>query len=125
MEIIRRARAGVVTALDACGAFEWVALSYLGFSALLMILFRKNLPRAGHLLEIHVTVVALIFLLIISAQQSLNANWGRGLIGRILRVVPGLVSAGCFLFVLKNWARWNNWCIKAGAIHGCSASIAG
>ncbi len=45
MEIVRRVRAGVVAAFDACGAFEWVALSYLGFSGLLMIVFR-NICRA-------------------------------------------------------------------------------
>ena len=101
MEIIRRARAGAVAAFDACGAFEWVALSYLGFSGLLMILFHKNLLRAGHLLEIHASVVAIIFALVISARRSLNAKWGQGLFGRILRVVRDWYPQAIFLFCFE------------------------
>nr|HEV7953243.1 hypothetical protein [Candidatus Acidoferrales bacterium] len=101
MEVIRRSRASVAAALDDCGAFEWVALSYLGFSGLLMILFRKNLPRAGRLLEIHVSVVALIFVLIIFARRSLTANWGRGLFGRILRIMRDWYPQAIFLFCFE------------------------
>lgn len=98
---IGRVRAGIVTALDGCGAFEWVALSYLGFSGLLMIAFRKNLPRAGRLLEIHASVVALIFVLLISARQSLSAKWGRGPFGRILRVMRDWYPQAVFLFCFE------------------------
>jgi membrane-associated phospholipid phosphatase len=101
MEIIRRIRAAVVAALDACGAFEWVALSYLGFSGLLMIVFAKHLPRAGRLLEIHASVIVAIFALAISARRSLNANWGRGTFGRILRVVRDWYPQAVFLFCFE------------------------
>src|SRR5580693_69451 len=101
MEIIRRIRACAVATLDACGAFEWVALSYLGFSGLLMILFRKNLPRAAHLLEIHAIAVALIFALVISARYSLTANWGQGQFGRILRVIRDWYPQAVFLFCFE------------------------
>jgi membrane-associated phospholipid phosphatase len=101
MEIIRRVRTGIVAALDDCGAFEWVALSYLGFSGLLMILFRKNLPRVERLLEIHAVVVALIFALIISARRSLTTNWGQGIFGRILRVMRDWYPQAIFLFCFE------------------------
>jgi membrane-associated phospholipid phosphatase len=101
MEIIRRIRAGVTAAFDVCGAFEWVALSYLGFSGLLMILFHENLPRAGHLLKIHATVIVAIFALILSARQSLTANWGRGTFGRILRVARDWYPQAVFLFCFE------------------------
>jgi membrane-associated phospholipid phosphatase len=90
-----------VTALDACGAFEWVALSYLGFSGLLMIVFRRNLPRAGRLLEVHASVVALILALVLAAQQSLTANWGRGPLGRTLRVMRDWYPQAVFLFCFE------------------------
>jgi membrane-associated phospholipid phosphatase len=101
MEIIRRIRAAVAVAFDACGAFEWVALSYLGFSGLLMIVFHENLSRAGHLLTIHACVIATIFVLVFSARQSLNANWGRGTFGRILRVVRDWYPQAVFLFCFE------------------------
>jgi hypothetical protein len=102
VEIVRGGRTGVVaTVLDACGAFEWVALSYLGFSGLLMILFQKNLPRAAHLLVIHGIVIIAILALIISARRSLNANWGRGTFGRILRVTRDWYPQAVFLFCFE------------------------
>jgi membrane-associated phospholipid phosphatase len=101
MEIIRRIRAGVVAALDACGAFEWVALSYLGFSGLLMIVFRKNLPRAGRLLEIHAGVMALILALVFAARRSLSAVWRWGSLGRILRVMRDWYPQAVFLFCFE------------------------
>jgi membrane-associated phospholipid phosphatase len=98
---ISRIRAAVVAALDACGAFEWVALSYLGFSGLLMILFAKNLPRAGRLLEIHASVMTAILTLVTAARHSLSANWGRGALGRTVRVMRDWYPQAVFLFCFE------------------------
>jgi membrane-associated phospholipid phosphatase len=98
---IRRGRTAFVAALDACGAFEWVALSYLGFSGLLMIGFSKNLSRAGRLLEIHAGVTAAIFALVVSARRSLNAQRGRRPLGRILRVVRDWYPQAVFLYCFE------------------------
>jgi membrane-associated phospholipid phosphatase len=98
---ISRAKAAVVAALDACGAFEWVALSYLGFSGLLMILFAKNLPRAGRLLEIHASVVTAILTLATAARRSLSASWGRGALGRTVRVMRDWYPQAVFLFCFE------------------------
>jgi len=98
---IRKARAAVVGALDACGAFEWVALSYLGFSGLLMILFAKNLPRAGRLLEIHASAAATILALVTAERRSLSAGWGRGALRRIVRVMRDWYPQAVFLFCFE------------------------
>jgi len=66
-----------------------------------MIAFAKNLPRAGHLLKIHACAVAAIFVLVISARQSLTANWGRSAFGRILRVVRDWYPQAVFLFCFE------------------------
>ena len=99
--LIRRGRDAAVAAFDACGAFEWVALSYLGFSGLLMILFAKNLPRAGRLLTMHVGVIAAILVLVSVARRSVTANWGRGQAGRVLRVVRDWYPQAIFLFCFE------------------------
>jgi membrane-associated phospholipid phosphatase len=98
---ISRARAAFVAALDACGAFEWVALSYLGFSGLLMILFAKNVPRAGRLLEIHASAVTAILTLVTAARSSLSANWGRGALGQTVRVMRDWYPQAVFLFCFE------------------------
>ncbi|HLW99012.1 MAG TPA: phosphatase PAP2 family protein [Candidatus Acidoferrales bacterium] len=66
----QRVRVAVHTILEACGAFEWVALSYLGLSGLLMILFCKHLPRAGRLLAIHSGFTAAVVGLVTFVRQS-------------------------------------------------------
>src|SRR5579864_5571083 len=98
---IRGVRGTVVAALDACGAFEWVALSYLGFSGLLMIVFRRNLPRAGRLLEIHGSMMALILALVFAARRSVTARWGSGPLERTLRVVRDWYPQAVFLFCFE------------------------
>jgi membrane-associated phospholipid phosphatase len=98
---IRRTRAAIVCVMDASGAFEWVALSYLGFSGLLMLLFAKNLPRAGRLLEIHASVVTAVLAVVGSARISLATRWGRGQIGRTLRVMRDWYPQALFLFCFE------------------------
>jgi len=50
-------------AWTACGAFEWVALSYLGISSLLMVLFSQNLAHPWRLLALQFFVAAVLFAL--------------------------------------------------------------
>jgi len=47
----------------ACGAFEWVALGYLGMSSALIVLFADNLAHPMHLVGAQFVVAALIFVL--------------------------------------------------------------
>jgi membrane-associated phospholipid phosphatase len=96
----RRARAAIIALLEACGAFELVALSYLGLSGLLIALFWRNLPRAGRLFTIHAGVIGFVVALLISARRATNSPLGRGWAARFLLWLrdwyPQLVFLFCF-----------------------------
>ncbi len=47
----------------ACGAFEWIALGYLGLSSVLIALFAENLAHPGRLIATQAGVAALILIL--------------------------------------------------------------
>jgi membrane-associated phospholipid phosphatase len=47
----------------ACGAFEWVALGYLGISSVLIMLFAGNLAHPVRILGVQVCVTALVLVL--------------------------------------------------------------
>lgn len=53
----------LTAAWDACGAFEWVALGYLGISSLLIAAFHEHLRNPLTLLALQATGAAVIFLL--------------------------------------------------------------
>lgn len=53
----------LAAAWSACGTFEYVALTYLGISSALIILFAENLPHPLRLLEIRAIVAATILVL--------------------------------------------------------------
>jgi membrane-associated phospholipid phosphatase len=95
-----RLRSAVTSVFAACGAFEWVALSYLGFSGLLMVLFVHNLPCAGRMLAIHAGVVAFVLALVGSAERVAISSWGNRRAGRFLLWLrhwyPQLVFLFCF-----------------------------
>jgi membrane-associated phospholipid phosphatase len=54
---------------DACGAFEWVTLTYLSFLNTLIFIFRKNLSAAPRYLLIHFCLSAGILLLAWAARR--------------------------------------------------------
>src|SRR5439155_20955620 len=47
----------------ACGAFEWIALGYLGLSSMLITIFAQNLARPARLIATQAGVAALILIL--------------------------------------------------------------
>jgi membrane-associated phospholipid phosphatase len=57
-------------AWEACGAFEWVALSYLALSGLLIALFAENLQHPARLLALQFLVVIVILGLCLAAERS-------------------------------------------------------
>jgi membrane-associated phospholipid phosphatase len=57
-----------------CREFEWAALSYLGFSSLLVVLFAGNLAHPGRILEMQLFVASLILLLCRVTPR--NTDWG-------------------------------------------------
>jgi membrane-associated phospholipid phosphatase len=78
-------------AWTACGAFERVALGYLGLSSALMVIFAENLAHPLRLL----------------AMQALVA----GLILTLCRVAANVVTDGDsrFTFAQKFWHFWRHW----------------
>jgi membrane-associated phospholipid phosphatase len=98
--IARRARAALIALLDACGAFEWVAVSYLGLSGLLMILFAKNLPRAARLLGIHGGFAAAVLALTFFGGKSPAAE-NRTVGARVLQAIRTWYPQAVFLFCFE------------------------
>lgn len=62
-ELIQRLRQELSAAWDACGAFEWVALGYLGVSSVLIAMFAENVPHPVKLIGAQAFVAFLILLL--------------------------------------------------------------
>jgi membrane-associated phospholipid phosphatase len=62
-KIMRGVMQELAAAWEACGAYEWMALGYLGVCSALVAIFRRNLGHPGHLLELNVIVAGLILAL--------------------------------------------------------------
>jgi membrane-associated phospholipid phosphatase len=60
----------LAAAWAACGAFEWIALSYLGLSSLLITLFAENLAHPLRLIGAQALVAAIIFVLCRAGAKS-------------------------------------------------------
>ncbi len=58
--------------LRACGAFEWVTISYLGWTLALLCLCHRNIPHAGRYFAIHSTIAVGIVWLARMAARSPN-----------------------------------------------------
>jgi membrane-associated phospholipid phosphatase len=112
---VERARAAVIGFLEGCGAFEWVAFSYLGFSGFLMMLFWRNLPRVGKVISIHVGFIAGVITLVAAARRPTLRSPGVTKSGRVLQVMrdwyPQVVFLFCFeeLGPLAQMVR-KGWC---------------
>jgi membrane-associated phospholipid phosphatase len=62
----------------ACGTFEWVALSYLGFSAVLMAVFAENLAHPLRLIATQISVAALILTMCRVEARAADSAASRG-----------------------------------------------
>jgi len=99
--VVHRVRASAIALLDACGAFEWVAASYLGLSGLLMMIFAKNLPRAARLLSIHGGFIAAVLALAFFGRKSQPATEDRTALARFLQAVRIWYPQAVFLFCFE------------------------
>jgi membrane-associated phospholipid phosphatase len=61
-------------AWSACGAFEWLALSYLATTSLLFLIFAANLIHPYRLIGIQALVTALILLLVLMQTRSARCD---------------------------------------------------
>ncbi|HET8925409.1 MAG TPA: phosphatase PAP2 family protein [Candidatus Acidoferrum sp.] len=79
-------------AWTACGAFEWVAVGYLGFSCALIVMFAGNLAHPLRLIGVQALVAAMILILSRrAARVAEQAEW-RG-----------------ETFSSKFWRFWRHW----------------
>jgi membrane-associated phospholipid phosphatase len=101
--IARVLRLELAAAWAACGAFEWVALGYLGLSSVLIVAFAENV---AHPLELIVTqafvAVVILSLCWIEARVGLGADWEPVGEKRTAR-------NGCPTFLQKFWHFWRHW----------------
>jgi membrane-associated phospholipid phosphatase len=98
---VQRVRAAVVGFLEGCGAFEWVALSYLGLSGFLVMLFWRNLPRAGRLLSIHFAFMAGVIGLLAATRRAALTNAAGTRWARVLQAVRDWYLQAVFLFCFE------------------------
>ena len=82
------------------GAFEWVALSYLGFSGALMVIYHKNLARPAFHIAVHFGVAVAILVITNVAYCTGRGEFSRPRIAMCLSWVrdwyPQAVLLFCF-----------------------------
>lgn len=92
----------VAEAWATCGAFEWVALGYLGFSSALIALFARNLTHPLLLIALQSFVAFVIFsLCLVEARSTRSANFA----------LDRMKAArnGCGTIAQKWWHFWRHW----------------
>lgn len=92
-ELLEAGQRELTAAWKACGLLEWVALSYLGISAVLIVLFAKNVPHPLRLL----------------ATQGLVAAMILALCGTAVKVTAGAVAGPASTAAQKFWHFWRHW----------------
>lgn len=75
-----------------CGAFEWIALGYLGLSSVLVALFAENLAHPVRLLSTQAAVAALILLVCRAGEKT-----------------PNQFDKAGTAFASKFWHFWRHW----------------
>ena len=93
----------ISAARAACGMFEFVALSYLGFSAALIALFAENLAHPFRLIGTQAFVAAVILVLCgVEARVAERAEWSDGAGRKTDRNV-------CRTLSHRFWHFWRFW----------------
>jgi membrane-associated phospholipid phosphatase len=87
--------------LEPCGAFEWVALFYLGLSGALMLIFHQNLAHAALHIAAHFGVMAAILLIVNFADGSSRGGLSRSRIAPTLRWLRNWYPQAIFLFCFE------------------------
>ncbi len=76
----------------ACGAYEWIAFTYLGISSVLILLFAENLAHPFRLLGVRLILVALVLALCTVAARA-----------------KARAAAGGRSFGPRWWHFWRHW----------------
>jgi membrane-associated phospholipid phosphatase len=86
--------------LEPCGAFEWVALSYLGLSGALMFIFHQNLPHPALNIARHFGVFAAI-LVLVNVADRVSRGEPRSRLAQTLTWVRDWYPQALFLFCFE------------------------
>jgi membrane-associated phospholipid phosphatase len=87
--------------LEPCGAFEWVALFYLGLSGALMLIFHENLAHPALHITTHFGVFAAILVIVNIADRVRCGELSRFRIARTLSWVRDWYPQAVFLFCFE------------------------
>jgi membrane-associated phospholipid phosphatase len=87
--------------LEPCGAFEWVALSYLGLSGALMLIFHENLAHPALHITVHFGVFAAILVIVNVADRVSRGEVSHFRIARALGWVGDWYPQAVFLFCFE------------------------
>ncbi len=94
-----RGRSLAIAVFEPLGAFEWVALSYLGFSGALMVIFHKNLERPTLRIAEHFGVAVAILVITNAAYRTIRGGHSRGVTSSLSWIrdwYPQAVFLFCF-----------------------------
>jgi membrane-associated phospholipid phosphatase len=96
-----RARGLASAVLEPCGAFEWVALFYLGLSGALMLVFHKNLPHPASNIAAHFGVFGAILIIVNVADRVSRDELPRSRLAQTLTWVRDWYPQALFLFCFE------------------------
>jgi hypothetical protein len=100
-EVFIRSHSLANAVFEPLGAFEWVALSYLGFSGALMVIFHKNLERPAFHIAEHIGVAVAILVITSVAYRTSRGESSRPRIARSLSWVRDWYPQAVFLFCFE------------------------
>jgi membrane-associated phospholipid phosphatase len=98
---VARARAGAIWA--ACGAFEWVALGYLGVTSALILIFAGNVAHPARLLGVQALVALLILALCHAEANSWTSTATSATSSGNARGISSLT------LTQRCWHLWRHW----------------
>jgi membrane-associated phospholipid phosphatase len=100
-EVFIRGHSLANAVFEPLGAFEWVALSYLGFSGILMVIFHENLERPAFHIAEHIGVAVAILVIINAAYRTSRGECSQPRIARSLSWVRDWYPQAAFLFCFE------------------------
>lgn len=100
-EVFIRGHSLANAVFEPLGAFEWVALSYLGFSGALMVIFHENLERPAFHIAEHIGVAVAILVIVNVAYRTSRGECSQPRIARSLSWVRDWYPQAVFLFCFE------------------------
>jgi membrane-associated phospholipid phosphatase len=98
--------------LDGCGTFEWVALSYLAITTVLIAIFAENLAHPVRLLGVQ-ALVAMVIVALCRAEENVWAPGSGAAISSEKRTAPsttlGTSKNACPTLTQRFWHFWRHW----------------